>query len=280
MFYPADPAQCVATAASYLTFNQIVAAERKWQGGLVPHAGWTYSGALAGQTIATLAAAGPADVVVVFGAIHNHTSIEQAALDSYQRWSLPGGAAPIAEELRARLLEQHESFTVENRLHEREHAVEVELPLIQVAFPHALVLPIEVPPRDQAAEIGRRTARILAAANARAIYLASSDLTHYGPDYGFAPAGGGLPAMQWAKQNDQPLLDMVQRLEETRIIPEVRQRHNACGAGAIAAMLAACREMGASSARILRHAYSYETGPQGMSQPLRNAVGYASVVVG
>lgn len=279
-FYPADPRQCVAMAASFLSYNQVVAAERKWIGGLVPHAGWVYSGALAGQTIATLAAATPADVVVVFGAIHARVDLQQAALDSYQRWLLPGGNAQIADDVRARLVEQRDSFIVEDRLHVREHAVEVEVPLIQVAYPNALVLPVEVPAVHEAAEIGRRTARTLAAANLRAIFLASSDLTHYGPDYEFEPAGSGLPGMQWAKSNDQPLLELVERLEEERIVGEVQQRHNACGAGAIAAMLAACKEMGASRASILRHAYSYETRPTAATQSLRNAVGYASAVVG
>jgi AmmeMemoRadiSam system protein B len=66
-----------------------------------------------------------------------------------------------------------------------------------------------------------------------------------------------------------------------RIVTEVRERANACGGGAIAAMLAACRELGsASEVRVLHHANSYETLAVIEPQPPDNAVGYASVVVG
>ena len=62
-------------------------------------------------------------------------------------------------------------------------------------------------------------------------------------------------------------------------MPEVRERANACGGGAIAAMLAACKEAGAASARVLRHTNSYETLAQVAPQPPVDAVGYAAVIV-
>ena len=111
------------------------------------------------------------------------------------------------------------------------------------------------------------------------VFLASSDLTHYGPAYGFAPAGVGEQGIAWAMENDRRLLAQVERFEIDRIVPEVVAHHNACGAGAIAAMLAACAEAGASSARVLRHASSYETLADVAPQPPVDAVGYAAVVV-
>jgi len=65
-----------------------------------------------------------------------------------------------------------------------------------------------------------------------------------------------------------------------RVVPEVRTRLNACGGGAIAAMLAACVELGATKAALLRHANSFETLAGVMPQKPVDAVGYASVVVG
>jgi len=72
----------------------------------------------------------------------------------------------------------------------------------------------------------------------------------------------------------------VQKYELDAIVPEVATRHNACGGGAIAAMLAACREYGASRGVILSHANSFETLRNVAPQRPDNAVGYASVVVG
>jgi AmmeMemoRadiSam system protein B len=117
-------------------------------------------------------------------------------------------------------------------------------------------------------------------ANRRAVFLASSDLTHYGPDYGFAPGGVGMHGLEWARQNDRRLLDRIEKFDVDGIVAEVATRMNACGGGAIAAMLAACREYGGGSATVLRHANSYETLRDVAPQRPDNAVGYAAVVVG
>src|SRR5262249_2119710 len=159
------------------------------------------SGAVAGETIATLASRGPVDIVVVFGAIHTPVRISVGALDSHQKWALPGGTAELPTELERKLTERSDLFIVEERLHRHEHAVEVEVPLIQIAWPNAAILPIEVPVLESAEEMGRQTARQVSAEGLKAVYLASSDFTHYGVNYGFTPAGVGERAMEWTKEN-------------------------------------------------------------------------------
>jgi len=289
MFYPAEADACRALARSFVESASATMTERvtgaNWIGGIVPHAGWICSGAIAGQTIAALAAIRrdrPVDVVVVFAAVHSAAPIEVAALDSHSAWTVPGGDSELPEELERRLTESSTNlFRVDERFHRREHAVEVELPLIQVAWPKAQVLPIEVPVIDEAIEIGVATARRIQESGLSAVYLASSDLTHYGPAYEFTVAGDGERALEWAKGNDRRLLTLVTDMRVEQVVPEVRDRMNACGGGAIAAMMAACREHGAKSGDVLRHANSFETlaevaprhGPE-------NAVGYASVVIG
>ena len=289
MFYPAEAQACRALAKSFVENAPRPAQDRpekKWIGGIVPHAGWVCSGAIAGQTIAALAAsqkqAGRAvDVVVVFGAVHTPAPIDVAALDSHDRWDVPGGGCEIPRELERSLRESSSNlFRVDERFHQREHAVEVEVPLIQAAWPEASVLPIEVPAIESAAQIGIATARQLEKAGVNAVFLASSDLTHYGPSYRFTPAGIGLGALGWALSNDKRLLQLVTDMTVDRIVPEVRSRFNACGGGAIAAMMAACRERGASGGEVLRHANSYETLAHVARQGPENAVGYAAVVIG
>jgi AmmeMemoRadiSam system protein B len=285
MFYPAEAQACRALARSYVQgARETVAVDRNWIGGIVPHAGWVCSGAIAGQTIAALAASRrdrPVDVVVVFGAVHSPAPLEVAALDSHACWDVPGGACDLPEELERRLLESSANlFAVDERFHRREHAVEVELPLIQVAWPNANVLPVEVPSIEQAARVGMAAAKELAEAGLSAVFLASSDLTHYGPAYRFAPAGIGLGGLEWAKGNDRRLLQLVMDLAVDRIVPEALNRLNACGGGAIAAMLAACREQGATRGEVLRHANSFETLAEVSPHGPDNAVGYAAVVIG
>jgi AmmeMemoRadiSam system protein B len=292
MFYPDDPSQCRAQAKAYTTLAASAAgaaAGQNWIGGVVPHAGWICSAALAGQTIATLGSGGAGvDLVVVFGAIHTPIATQFAMLDSFAKWNVPGDSCEVQDEVRHRLLADAApgSFAVDDRFHYREHSVEVELPLIRSVWPDAAILPIEVPAVDTAVRIGQATAKLIAQSRqatpgaGRVVFLASSDLTHYGLNYGFMPAGVGIIGMQWAKQNDRPLIEKILKLQAEAIVPEVRAHLNACGAGAIAAMLAACRELGASRAALLRHATSYETLAHVAPQSPDNAVGYAAIVVG
>jgi AmmeMemoRadiSam system protein B len=284
-FYPAEPQACRAQAEAYVVGSATDAGMgRNWIGGIVPHAGWICSGAIAGRTIAALAAAQagrPVDVVVVFGAVHSAAPLDVAALDSHSRWDVPGGLSDLPEALERRLIELSANlFRVDERFHQTEHAVEVELPLIQVPWPNAMVLPVEVPAIQDAAEIGIATAKAIDAAGLSAVFLASSDLTHYGPGYRFTPAGIGLAGLDWARSNDRRMLELVTDLAVDQIVPEAHNRLNACGGGAIAAMLAACRERGATSGEILRHANSFETLAEVAPHGPENAVGYASVVIG
>lgn len=286
-FYPGDPQACRSAAQALLRSDSAPAsgmatgARRGW-GGIIPHAGWICSGAIAGQTIAELARLNqdaPPRVVVVFGAVHTPMGIEQAALDSHTTWQVPGGQSRTADDLAQRLAAASTLFVTDDRFHRQEHAVEVELPLIQAAWPEAELLPIEVPLIDQAVQIGRETAQRVLSTWRNCVFLASSDFTHYGPSYRFTPAGVGHEGLTWAKQNDVRLLRIVADFAAERVVPEVRTHANACGGGAIAAMLAACQEAGATQATLLRHATSYETLAGRVPDDPSNAVGYAGVVV-
>ncbi len=280
-FYPADAAECRRAAESYVTAAKSTdTAEQRWIGGIVPHAGWICSGAIAGQTIAALASGSVPDLVVVFGAVHTPMPISLAALDSHQSWTTPGSESDVPDAVQAGLIENGDLFAVDERFHRQEHAVEVELPLIQACWPGVKVLPIEVPAIESALQIGLQTARRIRQLGLRSLYLASSDLTHYGPNYRFTPSGIGPAALEWAKENDRRILRLVTDMQAERVVPEAKSRLNACGAGAIAAMLSACREEGASHGKLLRHANSVETLAAVAPQPPTNAVGYAAVVIG
>ncbi len=154
------------------------------------------------------------------------------------------------------------------------------MPLVRAVWPNALVLPIEVPLSEWSVEMGQRTAWHVESAGLKPVYLASSDLTHYGPAYGFVPAGVGETGLKWALENDNRLLRVITDGSPEQVVPEVQTHRNACGGGAITAMLAACRASGASDVRVLRHTNSYQTLMAYSPPPADDAVGYAAVVVG
>ncbi len=283
-FYPAHPDRCAAETDALLRQNPSAVATDRWIGGLVPHAGWICSGAIAATTLLALDASTPAagapDCVVIFGAVHSPLPARRAALDTHRLWALPTGPIQQADDLTPRLAAATDLIDFDDRLHRHEHAIEVELPLIQRLWPNAKIIPIEVPAIADAAEIGRRVAELVLAEHGRAIFLASSDLTHYGPNYGFTPAGIGQEALDWAMRNDRRMLEAIARLDPQPIVPLAKEHHNACGAGAIAAMLAACRVAGAGRSALLDHANSCQTLAAVAPQPPTNAVGYGSMVIG
>jgi len=279
-FYPADPEVCRKWAKSLLR-DLSRPEDKAWFGGTVAHAGWKYSGEVAGQTIGTIAARTTPDVVVIFSAIHTQMPQPWAVLDAYSAWQIPTGRCEVAADLRAQLLRCGNIFAQDNSFHMREHAIEVILPLVKEAFPAARILPIEVPPHPVAAIVGRKTAETVAGAGVRAVYLASTDLTHYGTHYRFMPMGLGPGAMEWAKKNDESLLACITALDAEKALREAVARHSACGAGAVAALIAACRQAGATTARVLVHTTSFEVlREKGESPRPDNAVGYAAAVLG
>jgi hypothetical protein len=288
MFYPADPTACGRATAQLIDLARQTIARVKDSlgpspgiGAVVPHAGWICSGAVAAESIVSLAHARPnVDVVVVFGAIHTPIRIDRAVFDSHERWTTPGGEATVTVPLRDELSGAANLFVTDDRFHQQEHAVEVELPLIRAAWPDAKILPVEVPVEPNAIEIGKSVARAVASEKLTAVFLASSDLTHYGPNYRFTPAGVGPAGLQWAMDNDRRILRIMTDMTPEKIVPEVRTRFNACGGGALAAMMAACLEQGARKTVVLRHTNSYQTLTPVAPQSADNAVGYASVWVG
>jgi AmmeMemoRadiSam system protein B len=279
-FYPADRDDCRRLAERYLAIEVLPDAPAGI-GAIVPHAGWICSGAVAGRSIATIAAGrtSPPDVVVIFAAIHSPGDARRALFCSAGVWRTPSGDVAVREDLQVELLSEADLFEIDDSFHAREHAVEVELPLVQAAWPSAAVLPVEVPVIRQAADIGRATAAAVKKLGLDAVYLASSDLTHYGPMYDFAPAGVGLMGLDWAKQNDRKLLARVEAMQAEEIVPQAMVDRSACGPGAIAAMVAACAQQGASRGRVLQHTNSYETLADVHPQSATDAVGYAAVVV-
>ncbi|MCP4593712.1 MAG: AmmeMemoRadiSam system protein B, partial [bacterium] len=241
----------------------------------VPHAGWAYSGRVAGRVFATIAAAANPVVVVLFGAMHRRGG-SQAALFPSGRWQIPGGAVEVDERLAERVL-GHTNLIVEDPYaHETEHSIEVQLPLVRQLMPEARILPIMVPPISDAVHVGEAVARTLEAYGTEASVVGSTDLTHYGPAYCFVPHGEGDGGSRWAKEvNDRRMIDCMLALDPERVVPEADEHRNACGAGAIAATVSAVRSLGANRAVLLEHTTSFEvSGRRGGA----DSVGYAGVV--
>lgn len=242
--------------------------------GVVPHAGWQYSGAVAARVFQSIRQKEKPARFVLFGAVHRWAGINGV----YARgaWATPLGAVEMDAVLATRILEETPEWTVEGPgAHRGEHSLEVQLPFIKYFFPEATVVPIAVNPDSRAVPLGRRVGEILNEPGHQGIVIGSSDLTHYGEVYGFVPAGYGPRAHRWMKENDGRMLRLAQEMQESEIPAEASRHSNACGAGAIAATVAAARAMGAQRGYLLEYTTSYDVVPEGEFQM---AVGYAGLL--
>lgn len=250
-------------------------------GGVVPHAGWMFSGAVAGQVFAALARQGRCSTYVLFGAAHRVLA-SQAALFPSGVWRTPLGDVSVDGDLAHQLMQACPDIVADEEAHRLEHSLEVQLPFMQHVASEARFVPIMVLPTSQAADVGRRIGEAVAASRQDVGFVGSSDLTHYGPRYGFQPAGTGEKGLDWARKvNDRRMIDCLISMRAEDIVGEAATHHNACGAGALAASVAACRACGAQRGILLDYRTSADvessrgwfgrTGSEDM-------VGYAGVV--
>lgn len=279
-FYEAEGRRCALQAGELCAAFEGAAVPEALFGALVPHAGWIYSGRTAGIALATLAEHTNARTFVLLGSVHT-VDIKQPALEASEAWATPMGEVAVDAQLRQEIA-QLADFSTRDEAHKFEHSLEVQLPLMQTVFGEQLrIVPCLIPPRPEAPDWGRALGELLRRRPVPTAIIASSDLTHYGPSYGFIPHGAGREGTRWAHEtNDRQLLDLIERLDADAVLAHALDHHSACGGGAIAATVSACRIMGAQRGYVLQHTDSAQVAAGQIWGETTNSVGYAAVVFG
>jgi AmmeMemoRadiSam system protein B len=254
-FYPADPRVLAEEVASLLAERPDGRATpgppRAAIGMIAPHAGYMYSGPVAGATYARVIVLCP-----------NHTGAgKRVAAWPDGAWATPLGRVLVNEALTQELLETGLA-SPDREAHRHEHSLEVQLPFLQLRNPEVSIAAVCLGPLsfDRCQELGVQLARI--ARRHHALVVASSDMSHH------------LPA-ETARAMDRLALDRVLALDPRGLHEVVaRERISMCGSVPATVMLVAAVEMGAREAELVRYATSGDaTGDD------RSVVGYAGVVV-
>jgi AmmeMemoRadiSam system protein B len=238
---------------------------------LCPHAGWQYSGRVAGEVYARLP---PADVFVLVGVDHRGSG---PAVNVWPGgdWATPLGALPTDDGFagRVRTVSKHAGGDAD--AHALEHSLEVQAPFVAARFPKASLVPILTFDAAPAAcrELGLALASGVRADGRRVTLVASSDLSHVGEDYG-APPPPGVTADAHARAQDLLALDRILALDADGLLETVRTRRiTMCGYAATAAVIHAAKALGARRAEQVAYATSTET-----SRDHSLAVGYAGIL--
>lgn len=278
-FYAADAGRCRADA------ERLTAAPVKLPhdaghviGGIAPHAGWICSGRIAGLTWRGLADHSDARTVFLTGSVHT-VDIHQPALDTAEAWAIPGDTIAVNNDLRSAIAGLDE-FAVFDRAHTHEHALEVQLPLMRAAMGEGVTfVPCMIPPHETAMHWGEALGHLLADWPEPVAVVASVDLTHHGPSYGFTPRGLGEAGYHWAhRENDAVLLEHLGHLDPQAVFEHASHHQSSCGPGALAAVLAAARVLGARRGYVLEHSDSVrELAPLGHTDTT-NSVGYTAAL--
>lgn len=280
-FYPDSEKQCREEIEEHLAERPIkVSLPQIIVAGIVPHAGWTFSGDLAAMVFSAIEKADKkVDTFVIFGASHSYFGPESAVYDKGS-WQMPMGEIKIDEELAGAIIKKSSSAKPNPQAHQYEHSIEVQVPFVQYFFRDAKIVPIVTPPADCAITVGNAAAEcIKAAANKKIVCIGSTDLTHYGPRYGFIPKGSGQAGLDWAKNiNDRSFISLAMEMKAERILTESIENQNACGPGAAAATVAAARTLGKTKGILLAHTHSNEVMERRFGQTSEESVGYAAIV--
>jgi MEMO1 family protein len=235
---------------------------------LAPHAGLMFSGPVAAHAFRAVRGA-RVDLVALVSPSHFHAD-GPALTTGHQAYATPLGVvavdgaavSQVRAALAASLGRPPERVLVAIR-DDQEHAIEIELPFLQRSLTGTFsLLPIML--RDQSDEMALALGQALAQALAgrRALLVASSDLSHYFPQ-------------PQAEKLDAEMLRQVAALDPQGVLAtQAAGRGQACGPGAIAAVLWAARALGAEQARVVRHATSGD-----VSGDFRQVVGYGAAVM-
>ena len=256
-FYPDEPEVLRAEVDSYLDAN---ARAIFALGCVAPHAGYMYSGHVAGAVYSELQI--PNRCIVI---CPNHTGKGQAlSIMSSGVWETPLGRVPVNSELAASLKQKFPLLTEDTEAHRTEHAVEVQLPFLQVRKPDFTFVPIALGIRqcDVLEALGSAIAEVLAQQSDPALIIASSDMNHYEND-------------RITRVKDHKAIEQVLALNPRSLFDVVtKEEISMCGFGPAVAMLAATKKLGAKHTRLVKYATSGDiSGDRDM------VVGYAGIVI-
>jgi AmmeMemoRadiSam system protein B len=256
-FYDGEAEQLERDVRAYLAVG---AKPEPAFGAIVPHAGYIYSGSVAGAVYAGLSI--PKTAVVL---CPNHTGRgAPGAVEPSDAWRTPLGEVPVDHRLAARLMELAPSLEEDAAAHAREHSLEVQLPFLQVRRPDIALVPVCLGAHDLelCRQVGHALATLAAEEQETPLFVASSDMNHY-------------ESRAIGRAKDDQALSRVEALDAEGLFDTVlRENITMCGFLPATALLFAAREAGVASSRIVaRRDSGDETGD------ISSVVGYAGVIL-
>ncbi|RJQ45261.1 MAG: AmmeMemoRadiSam system protein B [Gaiellales bacterium] len=256
-FYPGTRE---ALEASIREMTDVTQARRAAIGVMVPHAGYMYSGTVAGSVFGSVEL--PCCFIVIGP---NHTGVGPAAsIMTSGAWRTPCGEIPVDDALAGAILENSEFLQEDDSAHAFEHSIEVQLPFLQCLREDVRFVPISLMTASPSIchDVGHAVAVAVRYSANPVLLIASSDMTHY-------------ESQEQAKRKDELALGRLLELDGDGLLQTVAENHiSMCGVSPAATMIYACHELGATEAELVRYRTSGD-----MTGDYRQVVGYAGVII-
>ena len=256
-FYPAQAAELRKQLEQLIDNN---APKQAVLGMILPHAGYIYSGGVAGSCFSR---ANLTESVIILGP--NHTGEGQAfSIFANGAWQTPIGNTEVDSGLAKDIIRKSALLQEDYKAHAHEHSIEVQLPFLQYLLPSVKIVPIVIAPADWQLynEIGRAIAAALKQRASGSLIIASSDFSHYLPQ-------------EKASAQDKLAIEAILRLDEKELLRRIEKfKISMCGYAPVACMLCALKQLGAKKAKLLK----YQTSGD-VSGDYSSVVGYAAIII-
>jgi AmmeMemoRadiSam system protein B len=219
--------------------------------GIVPHAGWEFSGGVAFEVLSRISRS--MDTIVIIG---GHLGPADGILCAFdEAYETPLGPLPadlaLLEEIRREMPVREDRYA--------DNTVEVQLPFIRYLFPSARVLGMRASPSLVAEGLGAMLAAAARKLGRSIGVVGSTDLTHYGTTYGFSPAGSGEKALRWVREtNDRRFIECLLTMDSQGALDRALRERSACSAGGALVAMSFARANGIRKGGLVRYATSLE----------------------
>jgi len=269
-WYPREKTKVLSFLKDYEK-NDSKTGELKSRAAIAPHAGWYYSGSLAALAVSSLKK--DAQTIVILGGHLSGGSPPLFALEDAVK--TPFGSMPIDAEFRSILFKELNGE--EDRY--RDNTIEVLLPMVHHFFPGSKLIWLRLPSNIDSFEYGKIISKTAAELNLKINVLASTDLTHYGANYGFSPAGAGKEALRWMSEvNDAAIIKAVESGNAADVFRCAKEDQSSCSAGAVLGAMGFAKAENLGSARLLK--YSTSADIENSGEIPDSFVGYAAFYYG
>ncbi|MDD5169946.1 MAG: AmmeMemoRadiSam system protein B [Syntrophales bacterium] len=256
-FYPAWPKELKETIKFMVDTdaNKVDAV-----GVIAPHAGYIYSGPVAGAVYSRIKFK---NTFILIGPNHRGMGKPFSIMASGS-WKTPLGQVEIDSELAQAILKASKDLEEDSEAHQYEHSLEVQVPFLQYFKPDVMIVPIVLSQAPAAVyeRIGKALAAALKKTGNDAVIVASSDMTHYEPH-------------EQAKDKDRKAIEAILDLNVAELVNRInRYRITMCGYAPAISLITAARELGASKAELVKYQTSGDT-----SGDFSSVVGYAGIII-